>query len=90
MKGLKISTVGWSVGGLLAISYILCVVWDVIFPGWAMYPVWENLLPGFSWSAAGLAIGFIEALAYGFYVAIIFVPLFNYLQKRAHTIAIDA
>jgi len=86
MKGLKISTVGWSIGGLLAISYVLCVVWDAIFPDWAMYTTWENLLPGFSWSTAGLTIGFIEALAYGFYVAIIFVPLFNYLHRRTTTL----
>jgi len=85
MNGLKISTAGWSLGGLLAISYVLCVIWDTVFPGLAMYPVWEKLLPGFSWSAIGLTVGFIEALAYGFYVAVIFVPLFNYLHRRTNT-----
>jgi len=82
MNTLKISTVGWTISGLLAISYVLCVIWDAILPGLAMYPVWELLLPGFSWTATGLIIGFVEAFVYGFYIAVIVVPLFNFLLRR--------
>ncbi len=89
MNGLKISTVGWSLGGLLAISYVLCVIWDVLFPNLAMYPTWQQLLPGFGWTAIGLIVGFIETLVYGFYIAVIFVPLFNYLLRRQGAVTIN-
>ncbi len=47
-----------------------------------MYQVWQGLLPGFSWSATGFLIGLFWMVIYGFYVAVIFVPVYNYLQRR--------
>lgn len=82
MKGLSVKTVGLSLGILLAVTYTLCVVWDLVFPGWAMYQVWQRLLPGFGWSAIGFLIGLVETVLYGFYVAVIFVPVYNFLQRR--------
>jgi hypothetical protein len=40
---------GISLGLFLAITYVLCVVFDLLFPAHAMYPVWSRLLPGFTW-----------------------------------------
>jgi hypothetical protein len=37
MKGLSIKTVGVSLGTLFVVSYVLCVLFDLAFPGWAMY-----------------------------------------------------
>jgi hypothetical protein len=34
---------------LLAISFILCVVFDLLFPSYAMYESWQALVPGFVW-----------------------------------------
>lgn len=82
MKGLSIKTVGLALGTLFAVSYVLCVLFDLIFPGWAMYQVWQGLLPGFSWSAVGFLIGLVETVLYGFYIAVIYVPVYNYLQRR--------
>lgn len=82
MKTLSIKVVGLSLSAILAVSYILCLIWDQVLPGWAMYQVWQGLLPGFSWSAAGLLIGLVETVIYGFYVAVIFVPVYNYLHRR--------
>ena len=78
MNRLSIKTVGLSLGIFFAISYVLCVIWDLVFPGWAMYQLWQGLLPGFSWSAVGLLIGLVETVLYGFCVAVIFVPVYNY------------
>jgi len=82
MKGLSIKTVGLSLGIFFAVSYVLCILFDLVFPGWAMYQVWQGLLPGFSWSAVGFFFGLFGAVIYGFYIAVIFVPIFNYLHRQ--------
>ncbi|HXF69096.1 MAG TPA: DUF5676 family membrane protein [Thermoflexus sp.] len=82
MKSLSIKTVGLSLSALFAVTYVLCVLWDLVFPSWAMYPIWQGLFPGFSWSLGGFVIGLVETVVYGFYAAVIFVPIYNYLQRR--------
>jgi hypothetical protein len=74
---------GLSLGLFLAITYILCVGFDLIFPGQAMYQNWLRLLPGFTWLTwPSFALGLIESFAYGWYVALIFCPLFNFFAAR--------
>lgn len=82
MRGLSIKTVGLSLSVLFVVTYVLCVIWDLVFPGWAMYQVWQGLFPGFSWSAMGFLIGLVETAVYGFYAAVVFVPVYNYLHRR--------
>jgi 2TM family of unknown function (DUF5676) len=70
---------GLSLGLFLAITYVLCVGLDLIFPGQAMYQTWLSLLPGFTWLTwPSFVLGLIESFAYGWYVALIFCPLFNF------------
>jgi hypothetical protein len=39
------------------------------------------LLPGFVWlTPASFLLGVVETFLYGFYVALVFVPLFNYFE----------
>lgn len=78
----SIKQVGLSLSVLFAVSYVLCVIWDLVFPGWAMYTVWQGLLPGFSWTIGGFLIGLAETIVYGFYVALVFVPVYTYLYRR--------
>lgn len=82
MRELSIKTVGLSLAALFAATYVLCVIWDLVFPGWAMYPVWQGLFPGFSLSPGGFLIGLVETVVYGFYAAAVFVPVYNYLHRR--------
>lgn len=80
---IPIVALGMSLGLFLAITFVLCVGFDLIFPGMAMYETWLKLLPGFTWlSIPGFLLGLIEAFAYGWYVALIFAPLFNYFAAR--------
>ncbi len=54
---------GGVIGGLL---YLGCVLWDLIVPGYAMYPAWSPLLPGFTWLTwDGFLLGLAESLVYG-------------------------
>jgi 2TM family of unknown function (DUF5676) len=74
---------GMSLGIFLAITFALCVGFDLLFPGQAMYKTWLKLLPGFTWlSWPSFFLGLVESFAYGWYVALIFGPLFNFFAKR--------
>lgn len=75
---LPIIPLGLSLGLFLTITYVLCVVFDLLLPGQTMYQTWLRLLPGFTWLSWGsFHLGLIESFAYGWYVALIFGPLFN-------------
>lgn len=83
MQYLKVSTVGLSLGSFLSITYTLCVIYDLIFPGLSMYQAWLRLLPGFQWLTWGsFFLGLIESFLYGIYTALIFVPLYNFFNIR--------
>ncbi|MBI5892881.1 MAG: hypothetical protein HZB79_04395 [Deltaproteobacteria bacterium] len=77
-RPLNIRVVGLSLGSFLSITFILCVVYDLIFPGSQMYQSWIRLLPGFEWlTLKSFFLGIIERFLYGIYIALIFVPLYN-------------
>lgn len=61
---------GMSLGLFLAITFALCVAFDLLFPGLAMYETWLKFLPGFTWlSWPSFFLGLVESFAYGWYVA---------------------
>jgi hypothetical protein len=75
---------GMSLGLFFALTFVLCVLFDLWFPALAMNPVWTPLLPGFTWiSWTSFALGLVEAFAYGWYVALVFAPLYNFFAARA-------
>lgn len=77
-------TFGLSLGLFLAITYVLCVSFDLLFPSEAMYPSWQRLLPGFTWLTwSSFLLGLIESFLYAWYVALIFCPLYNFFAARS-------
>lgn len=77
---LKIPALANSLGGLFLISYLLCIGFGLLVPEeMRMWTAWAPLLPGFEWLTwSGFLIGGIESYAYGWYVAIVFVPLYRW------------
>ncbi len=74
---------GMSLGIFLAVTYVLCVGFDLLFPNLAMYEAWMRLLPGFTWLTwPSFLLGLVESFAYGWYVAVVFGPLFNFFAER--------
>ncbi len=74
---------GMSLGLFLAVTFSLCVGFDLLFPGRAMYESWLRLLPGFTWlSWTSFFLGLAESFAYGWYVALVFGPLYNFFAAR--------
>lgn len=74
---------GLSLSGFLVISYLLCIAGYLFLP---MLPVRHSslamFLPGFellNWRT--FLLGLVESVLWGWYVAIVFVPLYNYFAR---------
>jgi 2TM family of unknown function (DUF5676) len=81
---ISLLAVGHATSLLLMISFILCVGFDFLFPEHAMYQAWQKLLPGFEWiSWKSFFLGAIESYGYGWYIALIWVPIYNFSSHRA-------
>ena len=81
---ISVFVLGLSLSLFLTISYVLCVIGYLVLPG---LPIEHSALsifqPGFvliSWRSFGL--GVIESFAWGWYIALIFCPLFNFFAAR--------
>ncbi len=82
--GASLSAIGHATSLFLAISFAFCVGFDLILPKYAMYQHWQGFLPGFTWLSPGaFLLGLIETYAYGWYFALIWVPLYNVFLHRA-------
>lgn len=72
--------VGLAMGSFLALTYVLCVAYDLAFDQ-RMYESWLKLLPGFTWlSWPGFLLGLLETFLYGIYFGLVFVPLYNFFH----------
>jgi hypothetical protein len=82
--GLSLPAFGHAMSLFLAITFVLCVGFDLAFPQRAMYQSWQALLPGFRWiSWSSFVLGLVESYGYGWYFALIWVPLYNVFNARA-------
>src|SRR5262245_28786368 len=83
VQRLRLVPVGMSVGLLFAISFVLCVALGLIWWDAGLHRPWLQFLPGFAWLSPGtFLLGLVESFAYGWYVALVFVPLFNVFNAR--------
>ncbi|MGR9116075.1 MAG: heavy metal translocating P-type ATPase [Gammaproteobacteria bacterium] len=86
IQKLSLSATGHATSLFLAVTFTLCVGFDLIFPEAAMYRTWQALLPGFKWiSWDSFFLGLVECYGYGWYFALIWVPLYNvsiHLQEK--------
>ena len=81
--GISLFAVGHATGLFLGITFSLCVGFDLLFPQLAMYENWLKLLPGFEWlSWKSFLLGLVESYGYGWYFALIWVPLYNIFTAR--------
>jgi uncharacterized protein DUF5676 len=81
---IPIVILGLSLGIFLSLSFILCVLFDLWFPSYAMYSAWAVLLPGFTWITwPSLLLGLVETFAYGWYFALLFGGIYNFLTRRS-------
>ena len=82
--GISLTAVGHATSLFLAITFALCVAFDLAFPQHAMYEAWRKLLPGFEWiNWQSFLLGAVESYGYGWYFALIWVPLYNFFANRS-------
>jgi len=81
---IPISALGMALSLFLSVSYGLCVVAHLFVPAW---PGADSLLalvlPGFetlTWS--GVLLGLVGSFAGGWYVALVFGPIYNFFVDR--------
>ena len=84
---LDTKVVTWSLGLFGAVTFVVCVLYDLIVPTpLQMTGLLEGILPGFRWlTADGFVIGVIESFLYGVYAGLVFSLIHNALRKRWRT-----
>ena len=81
---IPVIALGMGLSLFLALSFILCVLAYVWFPGVPIeHSALSIFLPGFkllTWASFGW--GLLESLAWGWYVALVFGPIYNFFAVR--------
>lgn len=79
-RTISVIAFGMSLSLFLVISYTLCVLGYLLFPSLPInHAALSIFLPGFellSWST--FCLGLVESFAWGWYIALIFAPLYNF------------
>lgn len=83
MTSLRFTPTALALGLFLTITFTLCVLWGLLFPGFTgMQRALEVLFPWFTWLSWGsYFLGLVESFLYGVYAAALFVPLYNALTR---------
>jgi hypothetical protein len=82
---LNIRIVSWSLGIFTAFTFIFCVLYGLVVPEklHGMAEFLEMILPAFKWlTFGGFLLGLIESFLYGVYVGIVFVPIYNFINRK--------
>jgi len=81
--GSRIRGWGWTLSLFLLITYLICVGFGLVVPEqFHMHEAWAPLLPGFEWLTwPGFIAGAVGSFAYGWYAAVLLVPLHNFFSR---------
>ena len=82
-KRLAIVPLGLSVSSFLVATYVLCVLFGLLISDRGMHQLLPQLMPGFTWITwPSFVLGLFWSFVYGWYVAVVFAPLFNFFSAR--------
>ena len=83
-RSIPVLAFGMSLSLFSLISYVICIIGYLLFPSLPInHAALSIFLPGFtllSWPT--FLLGLIESFAYGWYIALIFGPLYNFFVTR--------
>jgi hypothetical protein len=81
---IPIVTLGMALSSFLACSYLICILGYLLLPALPVeHEALAIFLPGFtllSWQS--FALGLVESLAWGWYIAVLFGALYNFFAHR--------
>lgn len=81
MKRLRIRGAALSLALFFDVSFILCILWGLALPRVHAKgsQLLEAIIPGFTWLTPGsFVLGLVWSTLLGAYIALVFVPLFNF------------
>ena len=82
---LSVVTVGQAVSLFLVISFLFCIALGLVSTRADLHNTWFALLPGVTWlSWTSVLLGIVETAAYGWYIALVFVPIYNWAAARRY------
>lgn len=80
---LNIKVVSLSLALVFAIVFIICFIWDILIPRYAMIPAGTVWLPGYTGiNFVGFIIGLVETFLYGLGLGALYVWIHNWLSKK--------
>jgi hypothetical protein len=81
---LAVAPLGLTLAAFFVITYVLCIVYGLAFADQGFHrTLMPMLLPGFTWLTwPAFFIGLAWSIAFGWYVAAVFAPLFNFFVGR--------
>jgi len=80
---IPVIALGWSLAAFLAIAFTLCAIFATLFSWDQMFQVWLPLLPGVAGlTVAGFLLGLVETVAWGWFIALVFGPIFNFFSEK--------
>ncbi len=83
MKPVSPAVAALALGLSGAVTFTLCVLWDLAVPSLSMVRGWELILPGFrAISLGSYVLGLVETFLYGAYAGALFASLYDVLSRR--------
>ena len=84
---MSLKIVSWALAFSGAALYLLCIAYGLANPsGGHMREFLAITLPGFEWlTLKGFIIGLVKSFLYGALIGLVYVPIYNALQRRLGT-----
>jgi hypothetical protein len=81
---MKLTIVTWALALTSATLYLLCIAYGLTNPAAGhMREFLTIALPGFEWlTLKGFGIGLVKSFLYGALLGLVYVPIYNGLQRR--------
>ncbi len=80
-RALRAIPLALSLATFLSISFLACLALALVVPDRGLHGPWLQFFVGFSWTWQGIALGLVESVAYGFFVGVVFAPIYNYFNR---------
>jgi hypothetical protein len=84
-RTISVITLGQALSAFFIISYTICILGYLLLPGLPVkHEFLEIFLPGFTlltWHT--FFLGLIESFLFGWYIALVFGPIYNFVLRRA-------
>jgi hypothetical protein len=80
---IAIVPLGLTLGFFFVITYVLCVIYGLLGFQQGMHQLLFQIIPGFTWITwPSFFIGLFWTFVSGWYIALVFAPLFNFFTAR--------